>query len=191
VNARSPLPIFGLRNNTFDMLTYIRYQRPSDLPYFWISTLPSREKPTTSAANSGIAIGRPDVGFVGGTNNPIARGLPQFEATGYIILGPAYDYPKVWSSITINKPAASPGFTAAQHQTGGDFLAYAVLLPASMATCAAVSRLTRASPANRWRFPVGWPSSSRRQLDAAGPYHLISNYSTYIQAIGGGAHRSR
>jgi hypothetical protein len=28
---------------------------------------------------------------------------------------------------------------------------------------------------------LGWPSSSRRQLDAAGPYHLISNYSGYAQ----------
>ena len=28
---------------------------------------------------------------------------------------------------------------------------------------------------------LGWPSSTRRQLDAAGPYHLISNYSGYVQ----------
>ncbi|MBI4875801.1 MAG: hypothetical protein HY822_14290, partial [Acidobacteria bacterium] len=26
-----------------------------------------------------------------------------------------------------------------------------------------------------------WPSTSRRQLDAAGPYHLVSNYSAYVQ----------
>jgi len=37
VNARLPAPIFGLRNNTFDMLTYIGISGPSDLPYFWIS----------------------------------------------------------------------------------------------------------------------------------------------------------
>jgi hypothetical protein len=28
---------------------------------------------------------------------------------------------------------------------------------------------------------LGWPSSSRRQLDAAGPYHLVSNYSFFVQ----------
>ena len=38
-----------------------------------------------------------EVGFTGGTNNPISRGLPQLSASGYIILGPAYDLPKLWS----------------------------------------------------------------------------------------------
>ena len=28
---------------------------------------------------------------------------------------------------------------------------------------------------------LGWPSSTRRQLDGAGPYHLVSNYSGYAQ----------
>ena len=28
---------------------------------------------------------------------------------------------------------------------------------------------------------LGWPSSSRRQLDAAGPYHLVSNMSGFVQ----------
>ena len=28
---------------------------------------------------------------------------------------------------------------------------------------------------------LGWASSSRRQLDAAGPYHLVSNYSGFVQ----------
>jgi len=28
---------------------------------------------------------------------------------------------------------------------------------------------------------LGWPSSSRRQLDAGGPYHLVSNYSGFVQ----------
>ena len=28
---------------------------------------------------------------------------------------------------------------------------------------------------------LGWPQSTRRQLDAAGPYHLISNYAVWVQ----------
>ena len=28
---------------------------------------------------------------------------------------------------------------------------------------------------------LGWAEQLRRQLDAAGPYHLVSNYSGYVQ----------
>ncbi|MBK7929060.1 MAG: hypothetical protein IPJ98_16765 [Bryobacterales bacterium] len=30
-------------------------------------------------------------------------------------------------------------------------------------------------------FVLGWAQTTRRQMDAAGPYHLVSNYSGFFQ----------
>ena len=30
-------------------------------------------------------------------------------------------------------------------------------------------------------FVLGWADSTRRQLDASGPYHLISQYAAFVQ----------
>ena len=51
-----------------------------------------------------------------------------------------------------------------------------------MATRAGASRSRGASPASDGRHTCsGGRAVTRRQLDAAGPYHLVSNYSAFIQ----------
>src|SRR5205823_2480599 len=124
VSSRSPLPIFGLRNNTLDLLSYVRFLR-SVTPTMFVDLNVSFSRKTNnqrwpySADHDWAA----DVGFTGGTTNPIARGLPQFEATGYIILGPAYDYPKVWS-FNNYQYSGSVTWIRGRHtmKYGGDFL---------------------------------------------------------------------
>jgi hypothetical protein len=123
-----------------------------------------------------------EIGFPGGTKNPVARGLPQFEATGYMILGPAYDLPKVWAFNNYQYTAAATKIHSAHTiKFGGDFLRMQYFSRNYGDTRGRLTfngRFTRETMAD---MLLGWPSSSRRQLDAAGPYHLVSNYSGYVQ----------
>ncbi|MBK5291397.1 MAG: hypothetical protein JJE04_06970, partial [Acidobacteriia bacterium] len=123
-----------------------------------------------------------EIGFPGGTTNPTARGLPQFEATGYMMLGPAYDLPKVWVFNNYQYTAAATKIHSAHTiKFGGDFLRMQYFSRNYGDTRGRLTfngRFTRETMAD---MLLGWPSSSRRQLDAAGPYHLVSNYSAYVQ----------
>jgi len=183
VNSRSPLPLFGLSNNTLDVLSYLRYVRPlSPTMFLELNASFSRKTNDQRWPYSADRDWAAEVGFVGGTTNPIARGLPQFEATGYIILGPAYDYPKVWS---FNNYQYTGSVTKLQGRhnwkLGADFLRmqyFSRIYGDMRGRMTFNGRFTGETMAD---MLLGWASSSRRQLDAAGPYHLISNYSGYVQ----------
>ena len=98
VNGRSPLPIFGLGNNTLDLLTYVRYLRTiTPTMFLELSANFSRKTNNQVCPLSGQQDWGAASGFLGGTTNPVASGLPQIDASGYISLGPAYDVPKIWA----------------------------------------------------------------------------------------------
>ncbi len=183
VNGRSPLPVFGLANNTLDLLSYVRYLR-SLTPTMFLEVNASFSRKTN---NQRWPYGAErdwagETGFLGGTTNPVARGLPQFEATGYIILGPAYDVPKIWSYNNYQY-AASTTWIRGRHnwKIGGDFLRMQYFSRNYGDTRGRLTFNGRFTTSTMADLLLGWPSSSRRQLDAAGPYHLISNYSAYAQ----------
>ncbi|MEK7220050.1 MAG: TonB-dependent receptor, partial [candidate division NC10 bacterium] len=98
------------------------------------------------------------------------------------MLGPAYDLPKVWSFNNYQYSGAATKIHAAHtFKFGGDFLRMQYFSRNYGDTRGRLvfnGRFTRETMAD---LLLGWPSSSRRQLDAAGPYHLISNYSAYVQ----------
>jgi len=183
VSGRSPLPFFGAANNTLDLLSYINYLRP--IGSSWFLDLKSSFSRKTN--NQRWPYG-PDkdwaaeIGFPGATKNPAARGLPQFEATGYIILGPAYDLPKVWSFNNYQHSASATKIKGAHtFKFGGDFLRMQYFARTYGDTRGRLTFNGRFTGETSADLLLGWPSSSRRQLDAAGPYHLISNYSAYVQ----------
>jgi hypothetical protein len=71
VNGRSPLPLFGLENQTLDLLSYVRYLR-SITPTMFVDVNTSFSRKTNNqrwpySADRDWAA---DVGFVGGTSNP-------------------------------------------------------------------------------------------------------------------------
>jgi outer membrane receptor protein involved in Fe transport len=183
VNGRSPLPVFGLKNNTLDLLSYIRYLRTiSPTMFLDLNASFSRKTNNQLWPYSAQQDWAASVGFVGGTTNPIARGLPQFEATGYILLGPAYDYPKLWSYNNYQY-AGSLTWIRGRHNMkfGGDFLRMQYFSRSYGDTRGRMTFNGRFTSEPMADMMLGWASSSRRQLDAAGPYHLISNYSGYVQ----------
>jgi len=183
VNSRSPIPLFGLTNNTLDLLSYARYLR-SLTPSMFLELSASFSRKTNNQLwpLSGEKDWAAEVGYLGGTQNPIARGLPQVDASGYIPLGPAYDYPKIWA-FNNYQYAATNTWLRGKHaiKFGGDFLRMQYFSRQYGDTRGRVSFLGRFSGDPMADLVLGWPQSTRRQLDAAGPYHLISNYSGFIQ----------
>jgi hypothetical protein len=183
VSGRSPLPLFGLSNNTFDLLSYVRYLR-SITPSMYLDLNASFSRKTNNqrwpySADKNWA---GDIGFLGTTTNPVARGLPQFEATGYIILGPAYDYPKLWS-FNNYQYTGNLTWTKGRHnfKFGGDFLRMQYFSKQYGDTRGRLTFNGRFTGETMADMLLGWPSSSRRQLDAGGPYDFVSNYSAFAQ----------
>src|SRR4051794_2742978 len=80
VSGRSPLPLFGLNNDTLDLLTYVRYLK-SITPSMYLDLNASFSRKTNNQRwpYSGDKDWASEVGFIGGTTTPIALGLPQSE----------------------------------------------------------------------------------------------------------------
>jgi len=183
VNSRSPLPIFGLKNNTLDLLSGIRYLRTVKSNMFVEASVSFSRKTNNQLWPYGADkdwIG--ETGFSGGTANPIAQGPPQLDVSGYITLGPAYDYPKIWAFNNYQYNGATTWITGKHNlKFGGDFLRMQYFSRGYGDTRGRLTFLGRNTGEPMADLLLGWPSNTRRQLDASGPYHLISNYSAYIQ----------
>ena len=182
VNSRSPLPMFGLDNNTLDLLSGIRYLRTiTPAMFLELGASFSRKTNNQRWPLSGERDWAAEVGFVGGTKNPVASGLPQLDATGYILLGPAYDYPKLWSFNNYQYSGATT-WIRGRHalKFGGDFLRMQYFARQYGDTRGRLTFLGRFTNEPMADLLLGWLNKSSRQLDAAGPYHLVSNYSGYV-----------
>ena len=182
-DSRSPLPIFGSVNQPLSLLSYIRYVKtitPSlilDLKTSFSRKTNNQRWPFLEDRDWAAA-----TGFQGGITNPIASGPPEFNVSGYMILGPAYDLPKLWvynnyqynGSLFWNKGRHSV-------KMGGELLRFQYFSKQFGSTRGRLTFLGRNTGEAFADTLLGWPNSAARQLDGAGPYHLVSNYSSYIQ----------
>ena len=77
MSGRSPLPFFGLTNNTLDLPTYLRYLHTIK-PTMFLEASASFSRKTNNQVwpHSPEKDWASEIGFFGATNNPIARGLP-------------------------------------------------------------------------------------------------------------------
>ncbi|MBL8217183.1 MAG: TonB-dependent receptor [Bryobacterales bacterium] len=183
VNSRSPLPIFGLQAQTLDLLAYVKYLR-TITPTLFLELNANFSRKTNNQAwpYSEDRDWAAESGFNGGTTNPIAKGLPQVEVSGYIPLGPAYDYPKIWSFNNYEYSGALTWISGKHSfKAGGNFLRMQYFSRQYGDTRGRLTVLGRFSTDPMADFLLGYPQTSRRQLDAAGPYHLISNYAGFFQ----------
>jgi hypothetical protein len=181
--SRSPLPLFGSTNATLDVLSYIRYLRPiTPTMFFEASANFSRKTNNQVWPYSADRDWGGEVGFVGGTTNPIAKGLPYIEVTSIMPLGPAYDIPKIWS---YNNYQYNAGLTwiRGRHsfKYGADFLRTQYFSRNYGDTRGRANFDGRFSGLALSDFALGWANTTRRQLDGSGPYHLLSSYSGYAQ----------
>ncbi len=183
VNSRSPLPLFGLQAQTLDLLAYVKYLR-TVTPTLFLELNANFSRKTNNQAwpYSEDRDWAAESGFTGGTTNPIAKGLPQVEVSGYIPLGPAYDYPKIWAFNNYEYSGAVTWISGKHSfKAGGNFLRMQYFSRQYGDTRGRVTVLGRFSTDPMADFLLGYPQTSRRQLDAAGPYHLISNYAGFFQ----------
>lgn len=179
---RSPIPIFGTTTATFDLLSSVRYLRPLTPTMFLEASASFSRKTNNQGWPDNTRDWSADAGFAGGTKNPSAMGLPQTDVSGYITLGHAYDLPKIWA---YNNYAYTGALTwiKGRHtlKFGGDFLRFQYFSKQFGDTRGRMTFLGRFTSDPMADFVLGYAQTTRRQLDAAGPYHLVSNYSGYVQ----------
>ena len=181
--SRSPLPIFGSITDTLNLLGYARYLR-TITPTMYLDGKASFSRKTNN--QRWPYLGEKDwigeSGFTGGIKNPIAQGPPELTASGYILLGPAYDLPKIWAYNNYQYTGALT-WIRGKHSLkfGGEFLRIQYFSKQFGDTRGRLTFLGRNTGEPMADLLLGWPSSTRRQLDAGGPYHLVSNYDGYAQ----------
>ncbi|MBM3727161.1 MAG: TonB-dependent receptor [Acidobacteria bacterium] len=182
-NSRSPLPIFGSVNDPNSVLSYIRYLHTiSPTTFLDLKTSFSRRTNSQRWPYSADKDWAGEIGFRGGITNPVAAGLPEFNASGYIILGPAYDLPKLWSYNNYQHSGAITWIKGKHNlKAGGEFLRIQYFSRQYGNTRGRLTFLGRNTNEPFADVLMGWPSTAARQLDGAGPYHLVSNYTGFVQ----------
>jgi len=180
---KSPVPFFGSTNNTLELLTYIRYLR-TITPTMFLQASANFSRRTNNEVwpYSADKDWASETGFVGGTTNPVAAGPPYVTVTGYITLGPNNVIPKIWA-FNNYQYAASTTWIKGLHSLkfGGDFLRAQYFSRSYGDTRGRANFLGRFTGDPLADFVLGWTDSTRRQLDGSGPYHLMSNYSAFLQ----------
>jgi outer membrane receptor protein involved in Fe transport len=182
-SSRSPLPIFGSVNQPITNLAYIRYLKTiTPTLILDLKTSFSRRTNNQRWPFGGNKDWAKEIGFDGGITNPIASGPPEFNVSGYIILGPAYDLPKLWIYNNFQYTGSLTKI-AGRHfiKMGGEFLRYQYFSKQYGSTRGRLTFLGRNTNEPFADVLLGWPNSAARQLDGAGPYHLLSSYSGFIQ----------
>ena len=183
MNSRSPIPLFGSTNDTLEVLSYIKYLR-SIAPTMFLEASVNFSRRTNNQVwpYSADRNWSTETSFIGGIGNPVAAGPPYVLVTGYIPLGPAYDIPKIWA---YNNYQYAGGLTwiRGRHalKFGADFLRMQYFSRSYGDTRGRTSFLGRFTGHALADFVLGWADSTRRQLDGSGPYHLVSNYSGFVQ----------
>ncbi|MGH9937209.1 MAG: TonB-dependent receptor plug domain-containing protein, partial [Blastocatellia bacterium] len=184
ISSRSPLPYFGSSNTPGELLTYVRYLR-TITPTIYLEASANFSRRTNRevwpySGDSGDWAA--ETGFNGGTDNPIATGPPYITLTGYLPIGPAYDIPKIWAFNNYQYTGALTWIRGAHSfKFGGDFLRMQYFSRNYGDTRGRVNFLGRFTGHPVADFMLGWVDNMRRQLDATGPYHLISNYAGFVQ----------
>lgn len=182
--SRSPLPYFGSSNTPNELLTYIRYLRTiTPTMYLEASVNYSRRDNREVWPNSGDnADWAAETGFKGGTNNPVAAGPPYVTLTGYLPIGPAYDIPKIWAFNNYQYAGSLTWIRGAHSfKFGADALRMQYFSRSYGDTRGRVNFLGRYTSHPVADFLLGWVDNMRRQLDATGPYALITNYAGFVQ----------
>lgn len=182
-SGNSILPLFGSGNTPKEFLTYIRYLHPIT-PTLYLETSVNFSRRTNrevwpySADKDWAA----ETGFNGTTTNPIAAGPPEITLTGYVLLGAASGIPKIWA---FNNYQATGTLTwvhgAHTVKFGGDVLRMQYFSRSYGDTRGRANFLGRFTGNPVADFVLGWADSTRRKLDATGPYDLVTNYAGFVQ----------
>jgi hypothetical protein len=190
-SSRFHLPEFGATTASFDLFSGIRYTRTISPSLLAEASVSFSRKTNNQGWPGNTREWAREVGFVGGTTNPVAAGLPQMEITGLVLLGHAYDLPKIWAYNNYQYSGAVTWIKGSHTMKfGGDALRFQYFARQYGDTRGRQTYLGRFSGDPFADFVLGYAQTSRRQLDAAGPYHLVTNYSAFGRSSEPGASSS-
>ena len=179
---RSPVPIFGAANKPFSILIGIRELHtftPTLLNEFSgsFSRLTNLQGSLDTARDWSA-----EIGFNGGTKNPIAMGLPFVSVSGYIDLGQPYDMPKFWVYNNYHYTDALT-WIHGRHSVrfGGDFLRYQYFNKYAENLRGRVTATNHFTGDPMGDYVLGYLSSSQRLIDIAREYLFSSNFAGFVQ----------
>ncbi|MDQ6701239.1 MAG: carboxypeptidase regulatory-like domain-containing protein [Acidobacteriota bacterium] len=179
---RSPVAIFGATNDSFGLLSGIRYIH-TFTPSLFDEASVSFSRSTLNQASIGSDHDwSTDAGFLGTTKNPVDLGLPYITVSGYIDLGQAYDLPKVWAYNNFQY-ANSVTWIHGRHtlKFGGDYLHYQYFNHDYADLRGRMTFLGRFTNDPMADFLLGYAQTGRRLLNVGSEYLFVSNYSGFVQ----------
>jgi outer membrane receptor protein involved in Fe transport len=179
---RSPVAIFGADNNSFGLLSGVHYVH-AFTPLLFDEASVSFSRTTLDEPNIGSDHDwSAQAGFPGATKNPTDLGLPYISVSGYIDLGQAYDLPKIWSYNNFQY-TDSITWIHGRHNLkfGGDFLHYQYFNHDYQDLRGRMTFLGRFTNDPMADFLLGYAQTSRRLVNVATEYLLVSNYSAFAQ----------
>jgi hypothetical protein len=179
---RSPVAIFGANNNSFGLLSGVRYVH-AFTPLLFNEARVSFTRTTLNQPSIGSDHDwSAQAGFLGATKDPTDLGLPYVSVSGYIDLGQAYDLPKVWAYNNFQY-ADSMTWIHGRHNLkfGGDFLHYQYFNHDYADLRGRMTFLGRFTNDPMADFVMGYAQTSRRLVNVATEYLLVSNYSAFVQ----------
>ena len=179
---RSPVAIFGADNNSFGLLSGVRYVH-AFTPLLFNEASASFTRTTLNQPSIGSDHDwSAQAGFLGATKNSTDLGLPYISVSGYIDLGQAYDLPKVWAYNNFQY-SDSMTWIHGRHNVkfGGDFLHYQYFNHDYQDLRGRMTFLGRFTNDPMADFLLGYAQTSRRLVNVATEYLLVSNYSAFVQ----------
>jgi hypothetical protein len=179
---RSPVAIFGATNNTFGLLSGIRYIHTFS-PSLFNEASANFSRNTLNQPNIGSDHDwSAQAGFNGATKDPTDLGLPYVSVSGYIDLGQAYDLPKVWAYNNFQY-ADAVTWIKGRHTVkfGADFLHYQYFNHDYADLRGRMTFLGRFTNDPMADFVMGYAQTSRRLTAVGSSYLLVSNYSGFAQ----------
>lgn len=178
---RSPIAAFGSTSASFGTLAGIRHIHTFTPTLFNEASASFSRLMLNQGWPSNTRDWSAEVGYAGATRNPAALGLPYIDVSGYIVLGHAYDLPKIWS---YNNYQYSDSMTWIHGlhtvKLGGEFLRYQYFNKTYGDLRGRMTFLGRFTNQPMADFLLGYAQTSRRLMDVSRAYQLASNHAAYI-----------
>ena len=178
----SPVTAFGNTNDTFGLLSGIRYIHTFS-PTMFNEASANFSRSTLSQLNTNSSQDlSAKAGFLGATKDPIDLGIPYFTVSGYIDLGQAYNLPKIWSYNNFQY-ADAVTWIHSRHTVkfGADFLHYQFFNHDYTDLRGRMSFLGRFTNDPMADLVLGYPQSTQHLMQVGTQYLLTSNYSAFAQ----------
>ena len=179
---RSPVVPFGTTNDTFGILSGVRYIHIFSPSLFNEASVSFSRSTLRQLPAGSDRDWSNEIGFLGATKNPIDLGLPYITVSGYIDLGHPYDLPKTWSYNNFQYTDAVT-WIRGRHtiKAGADMLHFQYFNHDYSDLRGRLNFLGRFTSDPMADYVLGYAQTSRRLTGVGSEYHFVSNYSGFVQ----------